>query len=344
MDVTAPAGIDDTDGRGLGVVAADLDDDGRIDVFVANDTTANFFWHNLGNFRFQEDGHASGLAAGADGSYKAGMGIACGDLDGDGRLDLAVTNFYGEATTVYHNLGGGLFADHTGAAGLEACSRPLLGFGIACLDFNNDGHLDMATANGHIDDFRPIFPYAMPAQLLAGGGGGCLTDVSERAGRPWSILRHGRGLAVGDLDNDGRVDLLLLGQNEPLAYFHNQTEGGHFVTIKLIGVTSNHDAVGARLTVIGDDGTPHMAYRFGGGSYQSAGDSRLHIGLGRASRVRSMEVAWPSGRVERFGPSSADTGYLLHEGRGFPGPLPGFRPRPGTHRRVGATGEVKDSS
>jgi hypothetical protein len=330
VEVTALAGIDDADGRGLGVVAADLDDDGRIDLFVANDTTANFFWHNLGGLRFQEDGHAVGLAAGSDGNYKAGMGVACGDLDGDGRIDLAVTNFYGESTTFYHNLGGGLFADHTSASGLDAASRSLLGFGAVCFDFDNDGRLDLATANGHIDDFRPVYPYAMPAQLLAGGKGGRFIDVSERAGPPWRVPRHGRGLAAGDLDNDGRVDLLLVSQNGPLAYFHNQTEAGHFVTVRLVGVASNRDAVGAKLTVVGDDGSTHVAYRHGGGSYQSAGDPRLHLGLSRAGVLKSMEVTWPSGRVERFGPLAVDKGYLVREGQGAPVPLAGFAHSPKT--------------
>src|SRR3954453_13334439 len=123
---------------------------------------------NRRGFRLEETAQAAGVAANAEGGYQAGMGVACGDLDGDGRLDLAVTNFYGEATTFYHNLGGGLFADHSRASGLDAASRTLLGFGIAGLDFDNDGRLDLATANGHIDDFRPISPYSMPAQLLAG--------------------------------------------------------------------------------------------------------------------------------------------------------------------------------
>ena len=140
------------------------------------------------------------------GGYQAGMGVACGDLDGDGRLDLAVTNFYGESTTLFHNLGGGLFADHTAAVGLAAPSRYLLGFGIAFLDVNNDGRLDLMTANGHVNDYRPEVPYAMPVQLLLGGPGGRLTDVSARAGPPFLVPHIGRGLAVGDLDNDGRVD------------------------------------------------------------------------------------------------------------------------------------------
>ncbi len=340
VEATDQAGIADVDGRGLGVVAADLDDDGRIDLFVANDTTANFFFRNLGGLHFREDGPAAGLAAGADGNYKAGMGIACGDLDGDGRLDLVVTNFYGESTTLYHNLGGGLFADRSSASGLETASRTLLGFGAVCLDCDNDGRLDLATANGNIDDFQPVFPYAMPAQLLVGAEGGRLIDVSGRAGAPWSVPRHGRGLAAGDLDNDGRIDLVLIGQNELLAYFHNRTDAGHFLTVHLVGAGSNRDAVGARLTVVDHEGRTHVAYRHGGGSYQSAGDPRLHIGLGQTRGVRSMEVVWPSGRVERFGAPLGESAYRIQEGRGVPDPLPGFprgRPAaPTTDRRAQA--------
>ena len=186
VDVTAAAGIVDRDGRGLGVVAADLDDDGRIDLFVANDMTANYLFHNLGGLRFEEIGHLAGVACNAEGGYQAGMGIACGDLDGDGRPDLAVTNFFGESTTFYRNLGQGMFADATSAVGLKAPSRFLLGFGITFLDVDNDGCLDLATANGHIHDLRPKVPYAMPAQLLMGDPKGRLTDVTEHTGRPWT--------------------------------------------------------------------------------------------------------------------------------------------------------------
>ena len=236
VDVTAEAGIVDRDGRGLGVVAADLDDDGRVDLYVANDMTANFLFRNRGGFRFEEAAMAAGAAANANGGYQAGMGVACGDLDGDGRPDLAVTNFFGESTTFFRNLGGGAFGDHTAAIGLAAPSRYLLGFGVVFLDANDDGRLDLMTANGHVHDGRPQFPFAMPAQLLIGGAGGRLTDVSSEAGPPFQVLRMGRGLASGDLDNDGRVDALLLGQNEPLAYFHNRTEAaGHSVTFALEG-------------------------------------------------------------------------------------------------------------
>src|SRR5262249_39917633 len=147
---TAPAGILDRDGRGLGVIAADLDDDNRVDLFVANDMTANRLFHNLGGLKFEEIGHPAGVACNAEGDYQAGMGVACGALDGDGRPALAVPNFCGESSTFYHNLGRGLFADATAAIGLKAPSRFLLGFGITFLDVDNDGALDLATANGHI--------------------------------------------------------------------------------------------------------------------------------------------------------------------------------------------------
>jgi hypothetical protein len=328
VDVAARAGIVDEDGRGLGVVAADLDDDGRVDLFVANDGTANFLFLNRGGFRFEEVGQASGVAAGGGGGYQAGMGVACGDLDGDGRPDLAVTNFFGESTTLYRNLGGGLFADRTAAVGLAAASRYRLGFGIAFLDADADGRLDLLTANGHIADERPEIPYEMPAQLLLGGPGGRLADIGAAAGPPFRVPRLGRGLAAGDLDNDGRVDAIVLGHEGPVAYFHNQGPTGHAVTLRLEGTASHRDAVGARVTLHAG-GLRQVGQRLGGGSYQSASDPRLRFGLGTATRIESLEVRWPSGRVDRFYDLEADTGYLLREGEARPRTLPGWRaPRP----------------
>ncbi len=324
VNVTASAGIVDRDGRGLGVVAADLDDDGLVDLFVANDMTANFLFHNRGNLQFEEVGHMAGVACNAEGGYQAGMGIACGDLDGDGRPDLAVTNFFGESSTFFRNLGSGMFADATTAVGLKAPSRFLLGFGIAFLDVNNDGALDLATANGHIHDLRPSIPYAMPAQLLLGDESGRLHDITPQSGAPWKVPRIGRGLAQGDLDNDGRIDLLLVAQNSPVAYFHNRTEhAGHFLTLRLEGTTSPRDAIGARVTIT-VAGSRRTAWRLGGGSYASAGDARLHFGLGTARKIDEIEVRWPSGRTEHFHGVASDTGYLIREGSGRPVPLAGF--------------------
>src|SRR5262249_7262272 len=157
-DVTCEAGVVDPEGRGLGVVATDLDGDGKIDLFVANDTTANYFFRNRGGFRFSEQGMESGLTASAEGGYLAGLGVACGDFDGDGRIDLAVTNFFNQSTTLYHNHGAGLFSDRAVATGLAAATRQVLGFGLAALDANNDGWLDLVQANGHVADFRPKIP------------------------------------------------------------------------------------------------------------------------------------------------------------------------------------------
>ncbi|MFO0951926.1 MAG: FG-GAP-like repeat-containing protein [Isosphaeraceae bacterium] len=192
-DVSESSGVlaADRDGRGLGVVAADLDEDGKVDLFVANDKSANFFFHNLGGLKFEEVAHASGLAGNAEGGYQAGMGVACGDLDGDGRLDLAVTNYYGESTTFYHNEGGGLFTDRTAASGLGPASRLRLGFGAAMLDAQNDGRLDLVTANGHTDDLGDR-PYRMPAQLLLGPGEGRLVDATDAAGPDFARPRRPR--------------------------------------------------------------------------------------------------------------------------------------------------------
>ena len=248
--MTGEAGIKDLDGRGLGVVAADLDEDGRVDIFVANDMTANYLFQNQGQFRFAETGLAAGVAGNASGGFQAGMGVACGDLDGDGRFDLAVTNYYNESTSFFRNLGQGFFGDQSAAIGLATPSRYVLGFGIAFLDADNDGWLDLLTANGHVYDGSPQFPWKMPVQLYHNQGGErpFLTDVSAHAGAPFQTLRIGRGLAAGDLDNDGRVDALVVSQNEPLAYFHNRSQAGHFLTLRLEGRTSNRDAVGARVT------------------------------------------------------------------------------------------------
>jgi tetratricopeptide (TPR) repeat protein len=320
VDVTAEASIVDRDGRGLGVVAADFDNDGRIDLFVANDKSANFLFHNLGGFRFEEIGESSGVAAGAEGGYKAGMGVACGDYNGDGLLDLAVTNYYGESTTLYQNFGSGFFTDRTSASGLAQASRLLLGFGAVFLDADNDGRLDLLTANGHTDDLGDAC-YRMPAQLLVGLGDGRLRDRSGSSGSPLTVPRLGRGLAAGDLDNDGRIDAVLVDQNRPLVFLHNQTEpASHWVMFGLEGRRSNRDGVGARIT-IGAGGRTQVAERFGGGSYLSAGDPRVHFGLGSATRVDSAAVQWPSGQLDRFTNLAADRIYLLREGNATARPV-----------------------
>ena len=251
FDVTAVSGCSESQGRGLGAIAADLDSDQRIDIFVANDGSANYLFRNRGNFHFDEIGLQAGVAAGEQGGYQAGMGVACGDLDGDGRPDLMVTNFYGEGASLFHNLGGGFFTDRSAASGIGLATRYLLGFGIAITDVTNHGRLDVMITNGHVNSNGYPYDYAMPSRLYENRPDGRLVDISGVAGAPWQARRVGRGLAAGDLDNDGRVDALIVGQNEPLAYFHNQTKkAGHFVTLRLEGTKSNRDGVGATVTVV----------------------------------------------------------------------------------------------
>ncbi len=311
-DVTAEAGIVDPHGRGLGVVVADLNDDHLLDIYVANDMTANYLYLNRGDFKFEEAGERAGVASSVEGGYQAGMGVDCGDLDRDGLPDLVVTNFYGEGTTYYRNLGSEFFIDASSEIGL-ATSRYLLGFGVALLDSNNDGQLDLASTNGMVNDSRPLFPYAMPTQLLLGNDTGHLVDVTERAGPPWTTPRVGRGMAIGDLDNNGRLDLILVPQDGPLAYLQNQSTEGHFVTIQLVGETSNRDAIGARVSLIFNE-RELINWRFGGRSYQSSHDPRLHFGLGEYSGPVALEVQWPSGAKDQFENLNVDSGYIIREG------------------------------
>jgi len=322
VDVTATSGIADQEGRGLGVVAADLDSDGKVDLFVTNDQSANYLFRNQGGFHFAEMGCEAGVAANAGGGYQAGMGVACGDVDGDGRPDLAVTNFYGESTSLFQNLGAGRFNDRTTASGLAMPSRHLLGFGASFLDADNDGYLDLLTANGHLSQL-PGTSYKMPVQLLLGNGGR-FHDVTANAGQAMMVPRIGRGLAIGDMDNDGRIDAVVIDHKAPLVYLHNRTEGGsHFVVFRLEGTRSPRDATGVRVVVTAG-GKRRFGWRLGGGSYQSASDARLHFGLGQAKGIETIEVAWPSGLVQQFGSLAADRGYLLREGEPAARPLPGF--------------------
>ena len=274
----------------------------------------------------------AGVAGNAEGGYQAGMGVACGDLDGDGRPELMVTNFYGEGTTLYRNLGGGLFADDSAASGIGLATRYLLGFGIALADVNNDGRPEVMTANGHVNGPPPSYRYPMPTRLYEGRPDGRFVDISHEAGPPWDVPRVGRGLAAGDLDNDGRLDALVVAQDGPLAYFHNRTRrAGQFVTLRLEGTKSNRDGVGALVTLTAG-GRRQVAQRIGGGSYLSANDPRLHFGLGPSDRVEQVEVRWPSGRTDRWLSLPAGTGYALIEGNPTPRPLAGFA-RSGTRER-----------
>jgi hypothetical protein len=317
-DITAEAGITDPDGRGLGVVIADLDGDHQVDIYVANDMTANAFYHNLGGGRFEERGLLAGLAGNAEGGFQAGMGVALGDVNGDARPDLAVTNFYLEGATLYENLGEGAFADRSRAAGLFTATRALLGFGAVFFDGDGDGALDLATANGHIFPGQDGIPYEMPVAVMRGSGNGRFEEVTVASGPDLARLRVGRALVAADLDRDGGTDLVLVSLDQPLALLRNMghnSQNRHGVWVELEGTASNRDGIGAELRAE-SAGRVLARVRFGGGSYQSSGDPRMHFGLGDQTRIERLTVRWPSGREDVIENLRADRCYRIREGGG----------------------------
>ncbi|WZP00457.1 CRTAC1 family protein [Isosphaeraceae bacterium EP7] len=310
-DVGHDAGIDLPEGRGLGVVVADLVGDRRPDVYVANDGTACRLFENKGNLKFEEVGAASGVAFDGSGTALAGMGTAVGDLDGDGLDDLAVSNFYGRSTVGFRSVGAGIFADSTAAIGLAAPTRGVNGFGLALEDFDGDGRLDLLQANGHVlDRARLGLPFAMRPTLLAGSGLGFVgrpTDGGPWFGRP--IL--GRGLAVGDLDGDGRPDAVMASLDAPVALLRNASTPGRFAAIDLIP----RGSVGARLTAhVGGRAVRRRVTA--GGSYLSASSRVIAVGLGDAGQVDRLDVDWPDGLRESWGPIPAGETFRAVRGSG----------------------------
>ena len=318
VDVTRQAGVTEPGYYGFGVLFSDLDDDGWPDIYVANDSVPNLLFRNHGNGTFSEQGLASGVAVSGDGREQAGMGADAGDFDGDGRLDLVVTNFAQDYTTLYRNLGGGIFADVSFRSGLASTLGPYLGWGVGFVDFDNDGLPGLFVSNGHVHPEvhrTGTSTYRQRNQVFRNAGGGRLRHVSDTAGGGLLVERSNRGAAFGDYDNDGDVDVLVVNVDGPPTLLRNDTPGGHWITVALEGTTSNRDAIGARVTMEAG-GRRQIAEVRSGGSYMSHNDMRIHFGLGPARVVDRLEIRWPSGLVERTDRLEADGFFDAREGAG----------------------------
>jgi hypothetical protein len=319
-DATQRAGVAGPGGKGLGVVAGDIDDDGRPDLFVANDLTPNFLYRNQGGGTFKETALLSGVAVAADGRVRAGMGADLADYDGDGRLDLVVTNFEFEAHGLFRNLGGGLFADAGYESGVAVATLPFLGFGAVFLDADNDADLDLAIANGHVLDnpeaFRASARHGQRNLLLINDGKGRFRDAGSAAGAGFALEKVSRALASGDVDNDGDLDLLIVNNGQTADLLRNQASGTASLEVRLVGVTSNRDGVGARVRAT-SGGRVQVREVKAGSSYLSQSDLRVHFGLGRATQVERLDVQWPGGRVEAIGVVPAGQIVTITEGRGI---------------------------
>jgi enediyne biosynthesis protein E4 len=296
-DISKTSGIDLPNGRGLGVLIADLNEDGRLDIFVANDGTPCWLFANRGGLKFDEVAAMAGVALDGGGQPIAGMGVALGDIDGDGRSDLLVGNFLGRSTIGFRALGGGLFRDDSAVWRLTALTRPVLGFGLVLEDFDGDGALDLFQANGHVLDRERLGePFAM-RPTVARNINGRFVDASQDAGAGFDKPILGRGVAVGDLDGDGRPDVVVNALDAPASLLHNESNG-RFVSLELIGrAPSPRDAIGARIRAE-TGGRVIVREVTGGGSHLSASSRQIFIGLGQAKRVDRLEIRWPSGRVE----------------------------------------------
>ena len=318
QDVSKEAGILNTPGTyGLGVLVADFDNDGWPDIYVANDSTSSALYRNRHDGTFQEIGIQAGVAYSADGKSQAGMGVSTADYDGDGWLDIVKTNFAGDTSSLYRNLGENVFEDQTFQAGLGRNTR-FLGWGAAFIDFDNDGWPDILLANGH------VYPEVGSTDLEAGYrqrkvlyrnlGNARFEDVSLHAGPGILEQVTARGLAVGDFDNDGDLDVVVNCMNDvpQLLRCDNRT-GRRWLQVKLIGTVSNRSAIGARVTCIAG-GRRQMNEVRSGGSYLSQSDLRLHFGLDQAGTA-DLEIRWPNGKQQRLAGIKANQALRIVEAK-----------------------------
>jgi enediyne biosynthesis protein E4 len=319
-DASREAGIAAQKGNGLGVVVGDYDDDGLPDIFVANDTTPNFLYHNEGRGTFKEVALLSGVAVASDGRPRAGMGTDFGDYDGDGDLDLFVTNHELESHTLFRNLGKGLFEDATFTSGVGPPTLPFVGFGAGFVDVDNDADLDLSIVNGHVmnspSHFRPGAKEAQRNLLLRSDGNGRFRDVSRQSGPGFAIESVSRTLAAGDMDNDGDLDLLVTNNSGSADLLRN---GGapntNSLLVRLVGTRSNRSAIGARLRLTAGGKTQVREVR-AGSSYLGQHDLRVHFGLGRATTIDRLEVRWPNGQVETVPIVGVNQIVTITEGKG----------------------------
>ena len=315
-DVSAASGILKPGGRyGLGVVAADFDNDGDADIYVACDMTPSLLYSNNGDGTFTEIGEEVGVAYSADGQFQAGMGVAVADYDGNGFLDIAKTNFSGDLPSLYNNEDGQFYEDVAFDAGLG--TRQLLGWGALFLDADEDGWPDLLLANGHVYpevDAAPIGEtYHQPTILYRNLGNGTFGDITGTAGPALQVSRPARGMASGDLDGDGHPEVLIVNLNQRPTLLKNANPSSNAVSVSLQGTESNRNAIGARVHVLAGERRT-MREVVGGGSYYSHSDFTLHFGLGAVTEVEALEITWPSGRRQRWSSLAANRKYAFTEG------------------------------
>ncbi len=314
-DVSKKAGVSDPDGYyGMGVICSDFDGDGLVDIFVANDSTPNFLYHNNGDGTFKDVGFQSGTAVNENGSEQGSMGVTLGDYDNDGKLDLFITNFDDDYNTLYHNNGRGIFTDVSYAAKVAAVSLPYVGWGTKFFDYDNDGWVDLLVVNGHVYPQLPT--YKQRNLVHHNNRDGTFSEVGAQLGAPFAEKRVGRGAAFGDIDNDGDVDVVINNLDGAPQILRNDGGTNNSILIKTIGVKSNRDGIGTRIRVVAGD-LKQVQEVYSGGSYISQNDLRLHFGLENRTKIDQIEVRWPSGTVDKLTNISANKILTVKEGQGL---------------------------
>ncbi|HKQ73038.1 MAG TPA: FG-GAP-like repeat-containing protein [Blastocatellia bacterium] len=309
-DVSNQSGVAKHIGKGMGVAIADYDDDGFVDLFVANDTLPNFLFRNNGRGGFEEAGLTAGVAVNDSGRPVSAMGVDFRDYDNDGLPDLIVSALEGETYPLFRNLGKGFFTDATWQSGLGAETVKRSGWSLGLFDFNNDGFKDLFTVNAHVNDNIELYnnqTYRQPNSVFAGAGAGAFLEASHEAGADFQVKRAHRGCAFADFDNDGRVDVVTTSLNEPVELFRNESTGeSHWLAIRLVGAKSNRDGIGARIKLMTTDGNAQFNHVTTSVGYASSSDIRAHFGLGKEKTVKLIEVRWPSGATQRLKEVAAD--------------------------------------